>query len=525
MYYINKSPLRINFVFTMSSNKHCKSCKVDVPIAEWDKHVVGRKHKNAVSGKGKRFVLDLEADVPLLGKGKMRLDTNKKSPKEQSAPFKGKMPKAARNAINQASGVSGTGRRTLLSEPMRTVLGPIELSGASAATGDVLLNGLFTPNIQDTRLVNISKTWQQYRFINAKLVYDPVVSQLTPGQIGIFVTSDPMDILTAQDIDVLNVVTEHGGALIPVGKPRTVALPRPNSLYYYVDEAGPDPRLIYQGQYFVVACSALSTEGGLPLGTLYMEYQVEWSSQQIEGIVDEEPGAEYLSIGLAAVTPLSLTLETITEFPGIWSTWQHNDHPGWLIAQEGASLHLLPGVYEINAQTTFDIEWSSASGDACIVDLLLYKGATAGALTTRIGMHRVMCTNLFPSFMDDTQSIYLLFSVDEAGGEWITLAHRLAVQFTNDPSVHTVGGGGSAESQALNNIIIQRLAPNPHPSQLQAALSRRRYEVQYRRTGLNHMSHNRIEDKRKFIEQSDRVKAEPFVRQPSVRNVSPTRVR
>jgi len=448
--------------------------------------------------KGKKSVkVDAELNIPFLGKQKVKVDTRRARSAYQNANN--------RNQISLAQGTNGVPRKTLLSEPMRTVLGPIELSGAGAATGDVLLNGLFTPNIADTRLINQARTWQQYRFVNAKIVYDPVVSQLTPGQIGLFVTSDPMDVLVARDADVLNVVTEHGGALVPVGKPRSIPLPKHNSNYYYIDEEGPDPRLIYQGQYFVVACSPLSTEGGLPLGTLYMEYQVEWSSQQIQGVVDEVPGSEYLSEALSTGWTIT-TFDEYQELGGTWTPFQHTEIPMWVLAQDGASYHLTPGVYDIDVHISPGVTYAAA-GDALSANLRIFTGATAGALTDDWydAAHTFQCiTNGLTEYSSIDLNAKLL--IENPEGLWVTPAIQMTLLTVNSPTNAALTGTDSTGA-AQNFIQIERLGPYTSEN---SVLMRRRVERILEKAGFNVPKHNDVKkfSKNQKIEcKSSRIKA------------------
>lgn len=150
-------------------------------------------------------------------------------------------------------------------------------------TGDVLLSFPINPtNFVRTRLAQISPLYQRYRFRRLIFHYQPVAPATTSGQLIGFGDYDIENPLTIDSPDNVNVAAAHLGQKItqvwefcnfPFGVVDSFT-----TLFTALENAS-DDRLVYQGNYYLIAASDLAP--ALPLGNIYVSYEIEFSIPQL----------------------------------------------------------------------------------------------------------------------------------------------------------------------------------------------------------------------------------------------------
>jgi len=219
-------------------------------------------------------------------------------------------------------------------------------TGTANAVGDILLNGLLTPNIPNTRLSKMAATWQKYAFRKATLRYEPSVAVTQAGQLMLFWDTDPMDALHVNGSAAINVGKAHGGALTQVAQGTKVPLTVDVNGPLFISEYGMEPRLTYQGQFFVLAASSFSA-GPLTVGSIWLDYEVEFYTQQVEGLLPPTDAVyTYWRQYLTNNTVMSNTSLAWTDWPTGWTT-QTEVLPEWVTSYTDRQLTVVPGIYRV----------------------------------------------------------------------------------------------------------------------------------------------------------------------------------
>lgn len=253
-------------------------------------------------------------------------------------------------------------------------------TNAANSVGDILLNGLLTPNLVNTRLAKVAGTWQKYRFLRCQLRYEPSVAVTQAGQVLLFWDTDPMDVLHVSGSSAINVGKAHGGALTQVAQGTHVPLTIDQKAPLYVSEYGIEPRLTYQAQYFVIAASTF-TSGPLTLGSVWLDYDIEFYTQQVEGLLPVVTEVyNYWRQVLTNNTAFPSTTGLFTPVPsggGTWTTWTAA-LPEWVVSYGEGVVTVVPGIYRFNLNCSYT---APAQGTTAWQFQLLMSGGNTGAVT------------------------------------------------------------------------------------------------------------------------------------------------
>jgi len=168
------------------------------------------------------------------------------------------------------------------------LIGSITTSGNNP--GDVLFQVLLNPStLGTTRITQFAPLYQRFRFEDVAIIYDSTQPSTAAGQLIGFCDYDPTVQLPDQDPQNLARAAAHQGQ-----RPNQVWQPQeypmsasPTYTDLFTDTTGSDPRLSYQGVFYLLAASALGDLG--PLGNLYIRYRVLFSIPQLDTGVSSLP--------------------------------------------------------------------------------------------------------------------------------------------------------------------------------------------------------------------------------------------
>lgn len=161
--------------------------------------------------------------------------------------------------------------------------------------GDVLyvipLNPIFFPG---TRLLQLSKLFQHYKFKVVTFEYIPIVPSIQDGALLMFVSHDPNEnnFITTDSDSRLRMALAHKGShmfnVYTYGR-CSLSMDEDTLKSYFVSESD-EPRLSNQGQLFILAASQYNNDNqSLTLGQLIVHYDVELSARNVEDITPGNP--------------------------------------------------------------------------------------------------------------------------------------------------------------------------------------------------------------------------------------------
>lgn len=207
------------------------------------------------SGSGKRSM------GHMAGLGMRSIDVQRKMPRFTST---------VRDGGVQVDVLSGT-----------DVLGAVS-SGTGCKAGDLLFVQKINPSLfLHTRLAQFAPLYQRYRFKKVRFVYEPIASATQSGQVLGFCDFD-VDALISENtpLNIQRGAAHQGQAISQIWDYRQFDMGQsPTFTDLFTDPYGDEPRLFIQGVFYLIAASDIVEN--LPLGNIYVEYEIEYSIPQL----------------------------------------------------------------------------------------------------------------------------------------------------------------------------------------------------------------------------------------------------
>lgn len=151
----------------------------------------------------------------------------------------------------------------------------------TSQAGDILYKQEISPSkFLETRLKQFADLYQRYRFRKIHFLYEPIANATQSGQVLGFADFDVDNQLTLNSPENLSIAAAHQGeAITQIWEPMLFDMGQVFSFTDLYTEAGAsnesDPRLSVQGVFYLIAASVIN--GGLPLGNIYIDYEIEFS--------------------------------------------------------------------------------------------------------------------------------------------------------------------------------------------------------------------------------------------------------
>lgn len=228
--------------------------------------------------------------------------------------------------------------------------------------GAILFSVPINPaNFPLTRIAQFAPLYQRYRFRKLNFIYGAIANETISGQVIGFGDYDVDNMLTTDSAANMNQAAAHVGervnqisehAKYPFGIRDSYT-----SLYTSLTEA--EARLIYQGVFYLLAASAI--DNNIQLGNIYIEYEVEFSINQLQ--VDAVEKVVLSSYGdCSEPTPPTLTTTMVPpSFAQATSDGYANNIP-MSHSVSGVSYTLPEGEYTFSNSATIATS-SSGAGD------------------------------------------------------------------------------------------------------------------------------------------------------------------
>jgi len=155
--------------------------------------------------------------------------------------------------------------------------------GSGNVAGDLLSVLAINPSaFTKTRIAQFAPLYQRYRFSKLRFIYEPIANATQSGQIIGFGDYDYDNQLATNSPDNVRQAAAHiNEAISQIWEPRAFdfgILDDFTTLFTNLN--GGENRLIYQGVFYLIAASTLGPD--LPLGNIYIEYECEFSIQQLQ---------------------------------------------------------------------------------------------------------------------------------------------------------------------------------------------------------------------------------------------------
>lgn len=147
------------------------------------------------------------------------------------------------------------------------------------APGYILCQQEISPSkILGTRLHQFSGMYQRYRFNKVTFIYDPIANTTQSGQLLGFCDFDAAVPLEQEDANNLHIAAAHQGqAICQIWEKQTFSMSQSRTFTdLFVDDLeSDDPRLSVQGVFYLLTASDMPES--IPLGNIYMSYEIEYS--------------------------------------------------------------------------------------------------------------------------------------------------------------------------------------------------------------------------------------------------------
>jgi hypothetical protein len=147
--------------------------------------------------------------------------------------------------------------------------------------GDILFKQEISPSVfLETRLKQFADLYQRYRFKRIVFLYEPIANATQSGQVLGYADFDVDNQLTLNSPENLSIAAAHQGeAITQIWEPMLFDMGQVFTFTDLYTEAGSsessDPRLSIQGVFYLIAASVL--QGSIPLGNIYVDYEIEFS--------------------------------------------------------------------------------------------------------------------------------------------------------------------------------------------------------------------------------------------------------
>lgn len=155
-----------------------------------------------------------------------------------------------------------------------------------AVAGDILAEIPINPKqIGQTRIKAMSGLFQKFRFSNVRMHYHPTCGAMSAGQIvGFFVYDADESVLSGGGSTNLQLAfSSYGQKPVQVKDPKTWNMElRDPAATFYNDEGTSDERLSTQARFFLMAASDFDAESASNLGTLSIEYALDFFYPKVD---------------------------------------------------------------------------------------------------------------------------------------------------------------------------------------------------------------------------------------------------
>lgn len=161
------------------------------------------------------------------------------------------------------------------------LLSTINVPVDGAEAGDILFTQEISPSLfANSRLLQFSRLYQRYRFRKIQFLYEPIANATQSGQLLGFADFDVDNLLSVNSPANLFVGAAHQGqAITQIWDPAFFDMGQMFTFTDLYTEQGADEqsdrRLSIQGVFYLLAASTLSAS--LPLGNIYVDYEIEFS--------------------------------------------------------------------------------------------------------------------------------------------------------------------------------------------------------------------------------------------------------
>jgi hypothetical protein len=148
--------------------------------------------------------------------------------------------------------------------------------------GTVLKKILINPSaFPNTRMAQMAPLYQRYRFLEIDFFYEPIAPATQRGQLLGFCDFDVDTELPDADPQNLQRGAAHEGqAICQVWEPQIFAMKQPSTFTdLFVSPQGEDPRLSYQGVFYLLSASVQDDSA---LGNIYMRYRLQFTIPQMQ---------------------------------------------------------------------------------------------------------------------------------------------------------------------------------------------------------------------------------------------------
>lgn len=160
-------------------------------------------------------------------------------------------------------------------------LAAVSSSSEGTLAGDILYKQEISPSLfLETRLRQFADLYQRYRFRKIHFLYEPVANATQSGQVLGFADFDVDNQLSLNTPENLSIAAAHQGeAITQIWEPMLFDMGQVFSFTDLYTEAGAsdgsDARLSVQGVFYLIAASVI--QSGIPLGNIYVDYEIEFS--------------------------------------------------------------------------------------------------------------------------------------------------------------------------------------------------------------------------------------------------------
>jgi len=158
------------------------------------------------------------------------------------------------------------------------------VSSAEGGTlaGDILLKLAINPmSFANTRLRQYAPLYQRYRFTRIRFRYQPIANNLQTGQLLGFCDFDVENQLAGNDpLNLQRGAAHQGQKVVKISESEDFDMGQANTYTdLYTNTDGVEPRLSYQGVFYLLASSDIAAD--LPLGNIYIDYVCEFTIPQL----------------------------------------------------------------------------------------------------------------------------------------------------------------------------------------------------------------------------------------------------
>jgi hypothetical protein len=255
--------------------------------------------------------------------------------------------------------------------------------GSTATRGEVLYTTDLTPAVEEW--VQRMSAFEKYRFRNVAVTYNPNVPTTVGGKIlGLFEWDIDAPLNFGQGEETIRVAMAHqSAAMVDLWTPHTWLFSSRNETkdWWYVDQAGHEPRLTRQGRFTVLAASDMD-DADLPVvfGDLTITYEIEFMVPELSS----QPSGSYAFYsGATSCTPTNPWGTVI----GTADSYDQGCVPAYLVPTNVAASYVLSttGTYYWNLPAGYWIATYRIVGTTIAGVSVDYQGGYDALMTAASG--------------------------------------------------------------------------------------------------------------------------------------------